>query len=67
MFQRILFLIWFVPVVIHGLMSLFEYAFDRDASGTLFLKRLGLLAIWPLAALSKRGRDILFSNTPGVF
>lgn len=48
------------------LMSFSDYVFYKDASTRLLLRRLVLCLIWPFAAMSRRGRRVLFSAAKGV-
>lgn len=46
------------------LFVLSDYAFG-GADGKTTLKRFGLVFVWPLAALSRAGRDLLFKYGSG--
>lgn len=54
------FFLWVSGTIVLVLAIVSDFAFG-DGNAKLLAKRLGLAIVWPLAALSKPGREILFN------
>jgi hypothetical protein len=55
------FVLWIAITVVLLVTITSDFIFGRR-DPRLWLMRMGLALIWPLAALSRAGRDILFRN-----
>lgn len=53
------FLLYVSGTILLALVVFSDYAFG-SADGQTTLKRFALVAVWPVAALSRKGRDLLF-------
>lgn len=58
--------LWASSTLVMVLIVLSDFAFSDSADVKLTGKRLALALVWPLAAMSRRGREVLFNTGRGL-